>query len=117
MHLGFVAFVTGSVAYFSHYSSEPSFWLLPPLIICAHLFIGTFYGQRQLPAAFAILVAPPLILLMTVGFGMMFSDLHRVDINPVVTGLVWAGIFAPGMLALTYAFRSWFGQIRYTEKT
>ncbi|MBZ9643954.1 hypothetical protein [Streptomyces sp. PSKA30] len=29
VHLGFVAFVTGSVAYSSDYSSEPSIWLLP----------------------------------------------------------------------------------------
>ncbi|MGW7673921.1 hypothetical protein ACWGJX_43705 [Streptomyces sp. NPDC054775] len=117
VHLGFVAFVTGSVAYFSDYSGDPSFWLLPPLIICAHLFVGTFYGGRQLPAAFAILIAPPLILLITVAFGMMFSDLHGVDVNPVVMGLVWASIFSPGMLALTYAFRAWFGQIRYADDT
>ncbi|NUK17675.1 S1 family peptidase [Streptomyces lunaelactis] len=114
-HLGFVSFVTGSVAYFSHYSSEPSFWLLPPLIICAHLFIGSFYGRRQLPVAFAILIAPPLVLLMTVGFGLMFSDLHGADINPVVMGMVWTSLFSPGMLALTYAFRAWFGQIRFAD--
>ncbi|MDH6522044.1 serine protease [Streptomyces sp. SAI-090] len=114
-HLGFVSFVTGSVAYFSHYSSEPSFWLLPPLIICAHLFIGSFYGRRQLPAAFAILIAPPLVLLMTVGFGLMFSDLHGADINPVVMGMVWTSLFSPGLLALTYAFRAWFGQIRFAD--
>ncbi|MEU8849744.1 serine protease [Streptomyces sp. NPDC048564] len=116
-HLGCVAFVTGSVAYFSHYSSEPSFWLLPPLIVCAHLFVGTCYGRRQLPAAFAILIAPPLVLLMTVGFGLMFSDLHGADVNPVVMGMVWASVFSPGMLALTYAFRAWFGQIRFTNGT
>ncbi|MEU1107251.1 hypothetical protein ABZ408_40935 [Streptomyces tibetensis] len=46
-HLGFVALVTGNVAYFSHYSNEPSFWLLPPFIICGHLFIGSFYGHRH----------------------------------------------------------------------
>jgi hypothetical protein len=27
------------------------------------------------------------------------------------------GAFAPGMLALTYAFRVWFGQIRYVDDT
>ncbi|QIY68896.1 hypothetical protein HEP84_06455 [Streptomyces sp. RLB1-33] len=108
-----MAFVTGSVAYFSHYSSYPSFWLLPPLIICAHLFIGSFYGRRQLRTAFAILIAPPVVLLMTVGFGLMFSDLRRADVNPVVMGMVWASLFSPGMLALTYAFRAWFGQIQF----
>jgi len=113
-HLGCVAFVTGSVAYFSHFSSESSFWLLPPLIICAHLFIGSFYGHRQLPAAFAILIAPPVVLLMTVGFGLMYSELHGADINPIVLGMVWASLFSPGMLALTYAFRAWFSQIRFT---
>ncbi|MFH8663083.1 trypsin-like peptidase domain-containing protein [Streptomyces afghaniensis] len=114
-HLGFVAFVTGNVAYFSHYSSEPSFWLLPPFIICAHLFIGSFYGQRQLPAALAILIAPPVVLLMTVGFGLMFSELHGADINPVVMGMVWVSLFSPGMLALAYAFRAWFGQIQFVD--
>lgn len=114
-HLGFVSFVTGSVAYFSRYSSEPSFWLLPPLIICAHLFVGSFYGRRQLAAGLAILIAPPLVLLMTVGFGLMFSDLHGADINPVVMGMVWTSLFSPGMLALTYAFRAWFGQIQFAD--
>jgi hypothetical protein len=117
VHLGFVAFVTGSVAYFSDYSSEPTFWGLPPLIICAHLFIGSFYGHRKVPVAFATLVAPLLFLLMTVGMGMMFSDLHGVDVTPVLMGLVWSGAFSPGMLALTYAFRAWFGQIRYADDT
>jgi hypothetical protein len=115
-HLGFVAFVTGNVAYFSHYSNEPSFWLLPPFIICAHLFIGSFYGQRQLPAALAILIAPPVVLLMTVGFGLMFSELHGADINPVVMGMVWVSLFSPGMLALAYAFRAWFGQIQFVDR-
>jgi hypothetical protein len=115
VHLGFVAFVTGSVAYFSDYSSEPTFWGLPPLIISAHLFIGSFYGHRKLPIAFATLAAPPLVLFMTVAVGMMFSDLHGVDVNPVLMALVWAGTFSPGMLALTYAFRAWFGQIRFTD--
>jgi hypothetical protein len=115
VHLVGVAFVTGSVAYFSHYSGEPSFWLLPPLIICAYLFIGSFYGHRQLPAAFAILIAPPVVLLMTVGFRLMFSDLHGADVNPVVMGMVWVSLFSPGLLALTYAFRAWFGQIRFTD--
>ncbi|MDW8478393.1 serine protease [Streptomyces scabiei] len=115
-HLACVAFITGSVAYFSPYSSEPTFWLLPPFIICAHLFIGSFYGQRQLPAAFAILIAPPVVLLMTVGFGLMFSELHGADINPVVMGMVWVSLFSPGMLALTYAFRAWFGQIQFVDR-
>ncbi|MDW4909846.1 hypothetical protein RB628_32075 [Streptomyces sp. ADMS] len=114
-HLAGVAFVTGNVAYFSRYSSEPSFWLLPPFILCAHLFIGSFYGHRQLPAAFATLTAPPVVLLMTVGFGMMFSDLHGADVNPVVMGMVWVSLFSAGLLALIYAFRAWFGQIRFTD--
>ncbi len=49
---------------------------------------------------------------MTVGMGMMFNDLHGVGANPVVTALVWVGASSPGMLALMYAFRAWFGQIR-----
>lgn len=109
-HLACVAFITGNVSYFSHYSSEPTFWLLPPSIVCAHLFIGSFCGNRQLPAAPAILIAPPVVLLMTVGFGLMFSDLHGAHINPIAMGVAWASLFSPGMLALTYAFRAWFGQ-------
>ncbi|MGI5461094.1 hypothetical protein ACQEWB_49685 [Streptomyces sp. CA-249302] len=52
---------------------------------------------------------------MTVGFGLMFSDLLGANINPLAMGVAWASLFSPGMLALTYAFRSWFGQIRFTE--
>ncbi|MGW1752167.1 hypothetical protein ACWCRD_42475 [Streptomyces sp. NPDC002092] len=59
------------------------------ITICADLFIGSSYGHRQLPATFAILIAPPVIL-MTVGFGLMFSDLHGANINPIVMG-GWRG--------------------------
>lgn len=52
---------------------------------------------------------------MTVGFGLMFTELHGAHINPVVMGMVWVGLFSPGMLALTYAFRAWFGQIQFVD--
>jgi hypothetical protein len=52
---------------------------------------------------------------MTVGFGLMFSDPHGAGITPVVMGMVWTSFFSPGMLALTYAIRGWFGQIQFAD--
>ncbi|EFL29319.1 hypothetical protein SSOG_09033 [Streptomyces himastatinicus ATCC 53653] len=75
------------------------------------------YGHLQFHAGFGTLVLPPLVLLPTLGFGMMFGDMHGVDVSPVVLGAVWVSIFSPGLLALTYAFRAWLGQIRYAADT
>uniref|UniRef100_UPI002F90AF78 serine protease n=1 Tax=Streptomyces antimycoticus TaxID=68175 RepID=UPI002F90AF78 len=116
-HLVLVAFVTGSVAYFSDNSSDPSVWFLPPFMVCAHLAVGALYGRLRLRAGFGTLVLPPLVLLPTVGFGMMFDDMHSTGISPVVLGTVWASVFSLGLLALSYAFRAWLGQIQSVVET
>ncbi|WP_413105549.1 hypothetical protein [Streptomyces sp. Inha503] len=59
---------------------------------------------------------PPLVLLSTVAFGMADSDMHDIDINPLAMATAWASIFTPGLLALTYTFHAWLGQIRHTTE-
>jgi trypsin-like peptidase len=117
LHLALVAYVTGSMAYSSGFSSGPSFWLLPPFMVTAHLAIGGFYGHWQLPAAPVTVVLPPLLLAATVAFGLSLSTGHSVGLSPVVMGAVWTSIFFLGLLALTYASRAWLGQKRYSDDT
>lgn len=48
---------------------------------------------------------------------MMFDDMHSTGISPVVLGTVWASVFSLGLLALSYAFRAWLGQIQSVVET
>ncbi|EXU61881.1 hypothetical protein Z951_44645 [Streptomyces sp. PRh5] len=108
--------MTGSVAYLSERSSDPSIWFLPPFMICAHLVIGAFHGHLHPGPGFTAIALPPLVLLSTVAFGMAYSDMHDIDINPIAMATAWASIFTLGLLALTYTFRAWLGQIRHTTE-
>ncbi|WP_432095640.1 trypsin-like peptidase domain-containing protein [Streptomyces sp. bgisy100] len=114
-HLAIVAFVTGSIAYFSDDFPGPTSWLLPPVIVLFHLLIGLLYGCRKMPLSLMAVVLPPAIIVMTVLCAVSFSGMHGVHLNPVVLGAAWASIFSPGLLALTYAFRAWLGQTWYVD--
>ncbi|MGW8065920.1 S1 family peptidase [Streptomyces ziwulingensis] len=116
-HLALVAFVTGSIAYSSDDFAGPTSWLLPPVITLFHLVIGLLYGHRKMPLSLVAVVLPPAIIVMTVLCAVSFSDMHGVHLDPIALGAAWAGIFSPGLLALTYAVRAWLGQIRYVDTT
>ncbi|UDM05537.1 S1 family peptidase [Streptomyces longhuiensis] len=111
-HLTLVAFVTGSIAYFSDDFPGATSWLLPPIIVLFHLVIGLLYGYGKVPLSFVAVVLPPAVIAMTVLCAVSFSAMHGVHLNPVALGAAWASIFSPGLMALTYAFRAWLGQVR-----
>jgi hypothetical protein len=106
-HLTLVAFVTGNVAYFSDDASGPSYWLLPPIIVLFHLVVALLYGHLRRRRTLMDLLLLLGALGMNVLVAVVFSNMHGIHLNPFLLGTAWAGVFSPGLLALTYAIRAW----------
>ncbi|MFJ5611071.1 hypothetical protein ACIQCJ_16990 [Streptomyces sp. NPDC093221] len=106
-HLTLVAFVTGNVAYLSDDASGPNYWLLPPSIVLFHLVVALLYGHLRMRRTLIDLLLLLGALGTTVLVAVVFSNIHGIHLNPFLLGTAWAGVFSPGLLALTYAIRAW----------
>lgn len=108
-----VAAVSSGAALTSDFADRWVLWLsLPTMNLGMDFFIASVYGGTQLPRSFATWVVPPFTLFVHVLAGMMLNEQWPLPSGYPPPWLLWPTVFTPGLLALPYAWRTWFGQLR-----
>ncbi|MGA4966970.1 hypothetical protein [Streptomyces pseudogriseolus] len=115
-HLALVTAIPSAVAV-STSSKDDGWvkWMFAPLSLFIHLTVASTFGGRQLGklASFSWIVPLYTIGLTTLS-GLMLGHRWPPDWPP--PWLALPALFAAGLIALTYAWRIWFGQLQDTRR-
>ncbi|MFJ9181360.1 serine protease [Streptomyces sp. NPDC102360] len=115
-HLALVGAVPATVALSTDAGNDGwILWLFVPLNMFMHLTVASVFGGRQLGT---VVLSWPLPL-VTIGLTTSFTfaaDRHLPAHWPP-QWLLWPGLFAFGLTALTFAWRINFGQLQDTPRT
>ncbi|MFD3488756.1 trypsin-like peptidase domain-containing protein [Streptomyces sp. NPDC058665] len=110
-HLALVAAVPSGVALTTNIRDDDlGLWFFVPINVFMHLTVASAFGGRQLGAFPLSWIVALFTIGMTTLSGLMLDQHWPPDWPP--PWLVWPVLFAPGLAALTYAWRIWFGQLQ-----
>ncbi|WP_055606702.1 trypsin-like peptidase domain-containing protein [Streptomyces prasinus] len=110
-HLVLVAAVPSGVALTSNIGDDGwSLWFFVAINVFMHLTVASAFGGRQLSTIPLSWIIPLFTIGMTTLSGLMLDQHWPPELPP--PWLVWPVLFAPGLAALTYAWRIWFGQLQ-----
>ncbi|GGW85054.1 hypothetical protein CP966_33705 [Streptomyces galilaeus] len=110
-HLVLVAAVPSGVALTTDIGDDDwALWFFVAINVFMHLTVASAFGGRQLGTIALSWIVPLFTIGMTTLSGLMLDE--RWPSNWPPPWLVWPVLFAPGLAALTYAWRIWFGQLQ-----
>jgi hypothetical protein len=110
-HLLLVAAVPSGVALTTNIGNDDwALWIFVAINVFMHLTVASAFGGRQLGTIPLSWIIPLFTIGMTTLSGLMLDQHWPPGWPP--SWLVWPALFAPGLAALTYAWRIWFGQLQ-----
>ncbi|MEV7711217.1 hypothetical protein [Streptomyces sp. NPDC088270] len=110
-HLALVASVPSGVALTTKTGdADGSLWFFVAINVFMHLTVASTFGGRQLGIIPLAWIVPLFTIGMTTLSGLMIDQHWPPDLP--LPWLVWPALFAPGLAALTYAWRIWLGQLQ-----
>ncbi|MEU0630640.1 serine protease [Streptomyces sp. NPDC005989] len=115
-HLVLVAAIPSGVALTTNTGNDDgALWSFVAINVFMHLTVASAFGGRQLGTIPLSWILPPFTIGMTTLSGLMLDHYWPPDLPP--PWLVWPVLLAPGLAALTYAWRIWFGQLRVIQRS
>ncbi|MEU0119320.1 hypothetical protein ABZ137_37990 [Streptomyces bobili] len=110
-HLVLVAAVLSGIALTTGIGDDDwALWFFVAINVFMHLTVASAFGGRQIGTIALSWIVPLFTIGMTTLSGLMLDEHWPSNWPP--PWLVWPVLFAPGLAALTYAWRIWFGQLQ-----